>query len=593
MCFLHAPPPGDQPKTDTSDPRIIELLDNYEDVFQAPVGVVPDRPIRHGITLEDGALPPRGCIYHMSEEELQVLRAQLDDLLAKGWIRPSCSPYGAPVLFVWKKNKDRRLCIDYRKLNVQTIKNVGPPPRIDDLLERLGGAKYFSKLDLKSGYHQIEIQPRDRYKTAFKMRYGHFEWIVMPFGLTNAPTTFQAVMMTEFRDLLDRTVLIYLDDILVYSRSLDEHLEHLRPVLERLRIAKNKANCDKCEFAQQELEYLSHYVTSQGIRPLADEPRCSGRHRQRPRQMFHVSLLDNTHGGIRHQHETEFCTTSSNRRANGTCTPDCADDAPHETAQKDWVDRLPDIALAYNTSVHPAIGVTPFELHHGGRKGHIFTNILLPRAADIDTACTPASTRKYRDLLAKARANMQKAQVRIQQQANRRCIPCPIHAGDLFWVTSEEFAFEQHVSHKLLPKCFGPWKVTSAAGDDPAGPSFIIEIPPHMTVHPVFHTSKLAVYTPASRTEFPGRRSHDPPSMDGHQEVDRVLAHRKHDNKPMQYKVTFKQCDPDDTHWISRADLKATTPLIYAHYEKQRLAKEAAQPARPVRTSDRQLHPRS
>ncbi|GBG76129.1 hypothetical protein CBR_g21877 [Chara braunii] len=124
ICFLHALPPVDQPKTDTSDPRIIELLDSYEDVFQAPAGVVPDRPIRHGITLEDGAIPPRGCVYRMSEEELQVLRAQLDDLLPKGWIRPSCSSYGVPVLFVRKKNKDLRLCIDYRKLNAQTIKNA-------------------------------------------------------------------------------------------------------------------------------------------------------------------------------------------------------------------------------------------------------------------------------------------------------------------------------------------------------------------------------------------------------------------------------------------------------------------------------------
>ncbi|GBG84067.1 hypothetical protein CBR_g37942 [Chara braunii] len=268
MCFLHALQPGDQPKMDTSDPHIIELLDNYEDVFQAPARVVPDWTIRHGITLKDGAVPPRGCIYRMSEEELQVFRAQLDDLLAKGWIRPSCSPYGAPVLFVQKKNKDLRLCIDYPKLQRQTIKNISPLPRIDDLLERLGGAKYFSKLDLKSGYTQIEIQPRDQYKTVFKTRYGHFEWTVMPFGLTNAPTTFQAAMTTEFRDLLNRTILIYLDDILVYSWSWDKHL---RAVLERLRIAKYKANCDKCEFAQQELEYLGHYVTPQGIRPLADK----------------------------------------------------------------------------------------------------------------------------------------------------------------------------------------------------------------------------------------------------------------------------------------------------------------------------------
>ncbi|GBG75019.1 hypothetical protein CBR_g19534 [Chara braunii] len=130
---------------------------------------------------------------------------------------------------------------------------------------------FFSKLDLKSGYHQLEIRKEDRYKTAFKTRYGYFEWLVMPFGLTNAPTTFQAAMTTEFRHMLDRFVLIYLDDILVYSRSLDEHVEHLRTVLERLRQVKYKANRDKCEFAQQELEYLGHFVTPQGIRPLADK----------------------------------------------------------------------------------------------------------------------------------------------------------------------------------------------------------------------------------------------------------------------------------------------------------------------------------
>ncbi|GBG66592.1 hypothetical protein CBR_g64865 [Chara braunii] len=220
-------------------------------IYVRPHGVVPDRPIRHEIILEDGAVPPRGCIYRMSEEEVSVLRAKLDDLLEKGWIRPSSSPYGAPVLFVRKKNTDLRLCIDYRKLNEQMVKNADPLPRIDNLLERLGGAKFFSKLDLKSGYHQLEIRQEDHYKTTFKTRYGHFEWLVMSFGLTNAPGTFQATMTT--------------------NRSLDEHVEHLRTVLERLRQAKYKANRDKCEFAREKLEYLGHYVTPQGIRALADK----------------------------------------------------------------------------------------------------------------------------------------------------------------------------------------------------------------------------------------------------------------------------------------------------------------------------------
>ncbi|GBG92901.1 hypothetical protein CBR_g57659 [Chara braunii] len=246
VCFLHALPPHDISSTDAStDSLITELLDAYSDVFEAWHGVVvPDRPIQHEIILEVGAVPPRGCIYRMSEEKLSVLRAQLNDLLEKGWIRPSSSLYGIPVLFVRKK-KDLWLRIDYRKLNAQTVKNVGPLPRIDDLLEPLGGAKIFSKLDLKSGYHQLEIRQEDCYKTAFKTRYGHFAWLVMLFGLTNTPATFKAVITTEFRHMLDRFVLIYLDDILVYNQSLDEHVEHLRTVLELLQ-AKYKANPDKC-----------------------------------------------------------------------------------------------------------------------------------------------------------------------------------------------------------------------------------------------------------------------------------------------------------------------------------------------------------
>ncbi|GBG88949.1 hypothetical protein CBR_g48559 [Chara braunii] len=247
------------------------VLSQFADIFESPTGVVLDRPVSHEIILEAGAMPPKGCIYRMSEEELTVLRAELDDLLDKGWIRPSSSPYGAPVLFVRKKNKDLRLCIDYSKLNAQTVKNAGPLPRIDDLLERLGGAKYFSKLNLKLGYHQISIRPNGRYTSAFKTRYGHSEWVVIPFGLTNAPTTFQATMTNEFRAMLDRFVLVYLDDILVYSRSLEDHLEHLRRVLETLRRTKYKANRDKCEFVWQELEYLGHFVTPEGISPLSDK----------------------------------------------------------------------------------------------------------------------------------------------------------------------------------------------------------------------------------------------------------------------------------------------------------------------------------
>ncbi|GBG70785.1 hypothetical protein CBR_g8083 [Chara braunii] len=163
LCFLRAIAVADASPTDlSSDPRVVRLLDEFADIFESPTGVVSDWPIYHEIILEAGVVPPKGWINRMSEEELEVLRAQLGDVLAKGWIRPISSPYGAPVLFVRKKNKDLRLCIDHRKLNVQTVKNVGPLPRNDDLLERLSGAKYFSKLDSKSGYHQISITTSPR-----------------------------------------------------------------------------------------------------------------------------------------------------------------------------------------------------------------------------------------------------------------------------------------------------------------------------------------------------------------------------------------------------------------------------------------------
>ncbi|GBG71170.1 hypothetical protein CBR_g8472 [Chara braunii] len=373
-------------------------------------------------------------------------------------------------------------------------------------------------------------------------------------------------MTTEFRDMLDRFVLIYLDDILVYSRTLDEHIVHLRAVLDRLRTAKYKANRAKCEFAQQELEYLGHFVMPQGISPLADKIKAI-QDWPEPTNTTEVRSFMGLAGDCNTRFMSAFWTSpmkefGTEMKPSSARHPqtDGQTEWAHQTAQvmlrtlirtdqKDWVDRLPDIEFAYNTLVHPAIGVTPFELHHRGRKGHIFADLPFPRTADIVAACSPASVRKYRELLAKARANMQKAQVRMQQQANRRRVPCPIRVGDLVWVSTEEFALEQDVSRKLLPKWFGPWPVTSAVGDEPDGPSFVIEIPSHLTVHPVFHASKLATYTPAKSDDVPGRRSHDPPSMDGHQDVDRVITHRKHDNKPITITSPLTDLTRLDTPW--------------------------------------------
>ncbi|CAL2271230.1 unnamed protein product [Prunus armeniaca] len=171
----------------------------------------------------------------MAPAEIRELKTQLQELVDMGFIRPSVSLWGAPVLFVRKKDGTMRLCIDYRQLNKVTVRNRYPLPRSDDLFDQLKGAKYFSKIDLRSGYHQLRIREEDVPKSAFRMRYGHYEFLVMPFGLTNAPTSFMNLMNRVFRPYLDHFVIVFIDDILVYSKTLEGHKKHLRLVLRTLR----------------------------------------------------------------------------------------------------------------------------------------------------------------------------------------------------------------------------------------------------------------------------------------------------------------------------------------------------------------------
>ncbi|GBG59619.1 hypothetical protein CBR_g49884 [Chara braunii] len=724
LCFLRAAATTESSPTGlSSDPGVVRLLDEFTDIFESLSGVVPDRPISHEIILEAGAVPPKGCIYRMSEEELE-------------------------------KNKDLHLCIDYRKLNAQTVKNAGPLPRIDDLLERLGGAKFFSKLDLKSGYHQILIRPQDCYKSTFKMRYGHFEWIVMPFGLTNAPTTFQATMTNEFRGMLDRFVLVYLDDILVYRRTLEDDLEHLRRVLETLSRAKYKTNRDKCEFVRQELEYLGHFVTLEGISPLSDkiqamqewpEPKTAtnvgsflglaGYYQRfikgylkiaaplsklqcedRPfdfddnartsflalkaallsaevlriydlllptrattdasaygigavleqhdgvdlhpieyfsKKVLVVHSIDDTRkkellafgsamditgpfpkhktgvdgilmvvdrltkfamflpcryhakapelaeffyaGWIRNKgypkeigcdHDTRFMSDfwlALIKRWGSSLKPSSArhpqtdgqTERVHQTAQillrtlirpdqKDWVERLPELELAYNSCIHPAIRMSPFEFEHGSPVTSSLDTII-PRTAESDDHLL--FLRLMQELLVKARDQMAKTQQRMSQQANRH--PDPFRAGDLVWVSVAEFSLEQDISRKLLLKWMGPWPIIAPAGDAPEGPSFTIQVPAHLPVYPVFHCSKLALYTPAEHDDFPRRRSQDPPSMDGFQEVGGIISQRRYGNRPTEYLVHFAYCSHKADRWLTRAELQATAPDVLAHYERK------------------------
>ena len=264
---------GEAKKDEPLPRHIREVLGKYKDVLtnelpqELPQELPPRREVDHKIEVIPGSEPPSKAPYRLNQKELLELKKQLNDLLSRGYIRPSKSPYGAPVLFVDKKDGKLRMCIDYRALNKVTIKNNYPLPRIDDLFDRLAGAKYFSRIDLKSGYYQIRIADGDIEKTACRTRYGSYEFLVMPFGLCNAPSTFTTLMNTIFREEMDDFVIVYIDDILVYSKTAEEHARHLEAVLGRLRDNKLYANGEKSDFAHEEIEFLGHVVTRDGIKP--------------------------------------------------------------------------------------------------------------------------------------------------------------------------------------------------------------------------------------------------------------------------------------------------------------------------------------
>ncbi|KAI3813853.1 hypothetical protein L1987_18588 [Smallanthus sonchifolius] len=232
-----------------------------EDLF----GLPPVRQVEFRIDLVPGANPVAKAPYHLAPSEMQELASQLQELSDKGFIRPSHSPWGALVLFVKKKDGSFQMCIDYCELNKLTIKNRYPLPRIDDLFDQLQGSTYFSKIDLRSGYHQLRVQEEDIPKTAFRTRYGHYEFMVMPFGLTIAPAVFMYLMKRVCKPYLDKSVIVFIDDILIYSKTKSDHEQHLKLVLELLRKEQLFAKFSKCEFWLKEVQFLGHIVNEKGI----------------------------------------------------------------------------------------------------------------------------------------------------------------------------------------------------------------------------------------------------------------------------------------------------------------------------------------
>jgi hypothetical protein len=284
MFLLSSTKLKEQDKQSETTPAEIEkvrsetqaVLSEYSDCFppDLPRCLPPERDVDHRIELIPGSTPPCLATYRMSPTELDELKRQIDDLESKHILRPSKSPFGAPVLLTKKKDGTWRFCVDYRALNAITVKNKYPLPRVDELFDRLHGARYFSKLDLRSGYWQIRVREEDVPKTAFRSRYGSYEWLVLPMGLTNAPATFMHLMNQIFSEYLDQFVIVFLDDVLIYSRTLSEHRRHVRLALDVLRKHQLFAKESKCEFFRDHIDFLGHRVDREGMHMMEDKVRA-------------------------------------------------------------------------------------------------------------------------------------------------------------------------------------------------------------------------------------------------------------------------------------------------------------------------------
>ncbi|GBG81193.1 hypothetical protein CBR_g31866 [Chara braunii] len=591
--------------------------------MQEPFGL-PNRPTKHRIELLPGAVPPKGRIYRMSPAELEELRKQLETLTSKGWIRPNTSEFGAPVLFVPKGNGEFRMCIDYRGLNKIIRKSTEPLPRIDDLLDMVQGCTVFSKVDLKSGYRQIEMAEEDVYKTAFKTSRGE-ERLCIPqdqrlrtllmSGFHNARghfgflKSYAALSQRFFWKEMRSDMLRYVEICELCQRNKVQRRPPLG-LLKPLPILDGPAESVSIDFTdlgkttprgmRQVMVCVDRFSKYAEFIPLPEVARVPA-----VRAAFSERWV--THHGpptsIVSDRDPRFCsdewqsyckdylhsrldmTSGHHPEANGKAevmnqvlfqllrpviSPDQQDEDLH----------LARAQLVYNMFVHSSTGFSPYRLHWGREPRQPLDGII-DKAKSALTPGTAEFTRRYRKDVERARANLFKAQKAMIEQANRHRQPSPIRTGDHVWVASSELSREEDISPKLLPRYLGPWQVLDTVGTDPFRPSYVIDVPLHLRTYPVFHASKMLPFTRADA--FPDRPPQFGPPIPGKGYDVEWIEDEWGIDLDRQYLVRFTFQPPSKNRWFYRRELLKTAKSVVLRYE-------AAQKGNLPRRSPR-LHP--
>nr|GEU86592.1 putative reverse transcriptase domain-containing protein [Tanacetum cinerariifolium] len=460
----------EEDKSEGKQLKDVPIVQDFPKEFPEDLlGLPSARPVEFHIDLISGAAPVARAPYRLASSEMKELSEQLQEIFNKGFIRPSSLPWGAPILFVKKKDGSFRMCIDYRELNKLTVKNRYPLPRIDDLFDQLQGSSIYSKIDLRSGYHQLRVREQDILKMAFRTRYGHYEFQVMPFGLTNAPTVFMDLMNRVCKHYLDKFIIFFIDDILIYSKDEKEHEEHLKEILELLKEEKLYAKFSKCEFWIPKVQFLGHVIDSRGIHvdPAKIE---SIKDWASPKTPTKIRQFLGLAGYYQSEDFVVYCDAS--HKGLGVVLMQ---------REKKALGTYMDMSTAY----HPETN------GKSERTIQTFEDRLLCWAEVGEAQLTgPEMIQETTENIIQIKQRIQASQDRQKSYADRKQKPMEFEVGDkvMLKVSPWKGVVRFIKRGKLNPRYIGPFKVLAKVGDV----AYRLELPQELSrVHHTFHVSNM------------------------------------------------------------------------------------------------------